>query len=100
MLPFVDMLHVQTVSGDPVSVRGVTVTPQSQAIMVRWPNGGWVWNRAVAILVEREGETERVPIVDVTRVAQLGLYALSIAFYVLTLIRLARKRRNGDGSGH
>jgi hypothetical protein len=92
-----DLFRVQTVSGHPVSARGVTVTPQSQAIVVRWPHGGWVWNRPVAVLVERDGETERIPIVDVTRMAQLGLYALSIAFYVLTRIRLIRDRRNGNG---
>jgi hypothetical protein len=92
-----DMFRMQTLLGDPVSVGDVTVTPQSQAIVARWPNGGWVWNRPVAVLVEREGETERIPIVDVTRIAQLGLFALSIAFSVLTLIRLIRERRNSNG---
>jgi hypothetical protein len=95
-----DIFRVQTLSGDPLAVQGVNITPQSQAVVVRWANGGWVWNRPVAVLVERDGETERIPMVDVTRMAQLGLFALSIAFSVLTLIRLVRDRRNSNGSEH
>lgn len=93
-----DMVRVQTLSGDPLSVREVTVTPQSRAVVVRWPKGGWAWNRPLAVLVEREGVTERIPIVDVTRLAQLGLFALSMVFSVRALIRLVRERRNNDGS--
>jgi hypothetical protein len=92
------MVRVQTLSGDPLSVREATVTPQSRAIVVRWPRGGWVWNRPLAVLVEREGETERIPIVDVTRLAQLGLFALSMVFSVRALVRLVRERRDNDGS--
>jgi hypothetical protein len=95
---FEDMLRVQSLTGDPISVGGVTVTPQSQAIMVRWPKGGWVWNRPVAILVEREGKTERIPIVNVTRIAQIGLYAFGIALAWRARKRYVRNRRKGNGS--
>jgi hypothetical protein len=95
---FKDMLRVQTLTGDPISAGGVTVTPQSQAIALRWPKGGWVWNRPLAVLVEREGETERIPIVNVTRIAQLGLYAFVIAFALRARKRYVRNRRKGNGS--
>jgi hypothetical protein len=82
----------QTMSGETVAVDDVAVTPQSQALTVRWPRGGWVWNRPVALLVERDEGTERIPIVDVTRVAQLGLYGLGLVFAIVGLVLLTRER--------
>ena len=81
-----DMIRCRTVSGEAVTVADITLTPQSQAVTVRWPDGGLVWNRPVAVLVERAGQTERIPIVDVTRAIQLGLFGLSLVFAMVTLI--------------
>jgi hypothetical protein len=86
----------QTVSGDRVMVDDIVVTPQSQALTVRWPRGGWVWNRPVAVLVERDERTKRIPIVDVTRVAQLGLYALGLVFAIVGLVLWTKGRSTGD----
>ncbi len=86
-----EVIRRQTVSGDRVAVGNVSVTPQSQALIVRAPFGGLVWNRPVAILVQRGHQTERIPIVDVTRMAQLALLGLSLAFAILAI--LARPRR-------
>jgi hypothetical protein len=84
----------QTRSGKTVTLGDVAVTPQSRALAVRWPRGGCVWNRPVAILVERDGRKRRVPIVDVTRVAQLGLYGLSVVFVLVGFWMMIRKRRD------
>ncbi len=65
-----EMLRWRTISGDKVAVGGVTVTPQSRALIIRWPRGGLILNCPVGILVERGEQTERIPIVDVTRIAQ------------------------------
>ena len=88
-----DMVQLQTVSGDPVAVGDVTLTPQQQALAIRWPKGGFVWNRPLAVLVERDGQTERIPVVDVTRTAQLALLGASLAFFLTTLIFSIRRRR-------
>ena len=72
----------QTKLGDKITIGDITVTPQSQAFIIRWPYGGWVWNRPVAVLVEQGGQTKRIPIVDVTRLAQLGLLGLSLVFMI------------------
>jgi hypothetical protein len=93
MAGFNDMFQWQTLSGDPVTVGDVTVTPQSQALSIRWPNGGFVWNRPVAMLVERNGEIERIPIIDVTRVAQLALIGFSLVFSAFVFVLSARQRR-------
>lgn len=89
-------MRLETTTGEPVAVGEVTATPQSQALTAHWPRGGWVWNRPVAILVKKGGEEERVPIVDVTRMAQLALYAFSLAFVVLGLVMWLTGRRKED----
>lgn len=89
-----DVVQWQTISGEEVTIGDVTLTPQSQALMLRWPNGGFVWNRPVAILVERDGQTERVPVVDVTRIAQLTLLGLGLVFSMVTVVLSIRKRRD------
>lgn len=87
------MFQLQTHSGEAVSVGDATVTPQSQALTLRWPNGGFVWNRPLAILVERDGDKERIPIVDVTLVAQAAFLGLTVAFSVGILMLSALRRR-------
>ena len=89
-----EMFTWQTLSGDKVAIGDVTVTPQSQALIVRWPNGGFVWNRPAAVLVERGEGTERIPIVDVTRLAQWGLLGLSLVFFMATLLLPVRRGRD------
>jgi hypothetical protein len=88
-----EILQWQTLSGDRVTVGDVSLTPQSQALTIRWPRGGLVWNRPVAVLVERDGQTERIPIVDVTRMAQLELLGLGLVFSMVIFILSARRRR-------
>jgi len=94
MVRFKEMLQWRTISGDKVTVGDVTVTPQSRALTIRWPHGGLVWNRPVDILVERGEQTERIPIVDVTRMAQLGLLGLSLMFSMVILVLSIRRRRD------
>ena len=86
----------QTMSGETVTVGEVTATPQSEALTVRWPRGGWVWNRPVAVLVKRGEEEERLPIVDVTRVAQLGLFGFSLVFALLGLVMWIAERSQSN----
>jgi hypothetical protein len=79
-------------SGETVRVGDIAVTPQSQGLTVRWPYGGWVWNRPAAVLVERGEERRRIPIVDVTRAAQLALYGLGLLFAIVGLVLWTRER--------
>lgn len=72
----------------------ISVTPQSQALIIRWPFGRWVWNRPVAVLVEKNGGTQRIPIVDVTRRAQWGLLGLSFILLIVTFLMQRWRNRN------
>ena len=88
------MVQWQTVSGDPVTVGDVTVTPQSKALIVRWPFGGFVWNRPVAVLVERDGSriVERMRVIDVTRMVQLGLLGFGLILSIAVFGRSVRRK--------
>ena len=86
----------QTEYGKTIDVGDLRVTPQSQALVVRWPNGGWVWNRPTAVLVEQDGQVERIPVMDVTRIIQIGLLGISL-FFLVTRILTSRKSK-GDKS--
>jgi len=78
----------QTTSlGEPLPIAGTNVTPESRALMVEAPFGRLVWNRPTAILVEQEGVTRHVAVVDVTRIAQLGLFGLTAVTIVAGLRR-------------
>jgi len=96
MMRLREILHWHTVLGDEVTVGDFTVTPQSKALIVRFPHWGMVWNRPIAVLAHRGGQTERIRVVDVTRMAQLGLLGLSMLFFVVTLILSGRRRRPSD----
>ena len=78
----IDIAWAQEVSAEPVTVGDVTVTPRARALVVRLPRAGFVWNRPTAVTVERAGEVRRVPVVDVTRILQLGLLGLGLAIAV------------------
>jgi hypothetical protein len=89
-----DFIQIENTSADPVVVGDTRVTPQAQAFSVRFPFGGFVWNRPTAVLVERDDLTQRIPIVDITRVAQVALFGLVVTFSVIITLLATRQRRN------
>ena len=96
MKGFKEMVRLQTVSGQPVTKLDTIVTPQTQVLTVRLPFGGFVWNRPVAVLVERDGRIERRPIVDLTRLVQLGMLGLGLLFLFMIWLRLPRQKELKD----
>ena len=75
------------------TVGDLSVTPQSQALVVRFPFGGYVWNRPVALRVERNGQEQVVPILNVTLVMRLAMLGVALVFAGSTLIISALRRR-------
>jgi hypothetical protein len=84
-------------SGDTIRIGGVAITPQSRSLTVRSPHWGLVWNRPVAVVVEQEGQTERIPIADVTRIAQAALLAWGLVFSLCVFALFVLQRRTRDG---
>jgi hypothetical protein len=75
-------------SGKSVARDDVVVTPESQALIVRFPFGGFVWNRPVSVRVEDSNGVIQIPVPDVTRYVQWSLFAVSaILTFSVWLVR-------------
>lgn len=82
-----DLFRWQKTSSQPVAVDDITLTLQSRVVSLHLPQGGLVWSRPIAVLVEQNGQVTYLPVVDITRRLQLGLIGLSLAI-TFTIIRL------------
>ena len=80
----------QTIDGETRLVHGYSVTPQAQAIQVRFPFGGYVWNRPVGVIVKKDGQEQGIPIINITLAAQLFIYAF-VALLTVILWRASKK---------
>lgn len=85
------LLRIETLTGQPVSVKDTRLRLRSQVIQFRLPGarGGLIWNRPVAVVLSTpDGQEQILPIRDVTRTAVLALLALSLgSTFVLMLFR-------------
>lgn len=88
-----DMVEWQNHAGETRTLGNASFTPLSQALVVRTPVGGLVWNRPVAILVERDGQEQRIPIVNVLLRARLAALGLGLALAALGLIISGIRRK-------
>ncbi len=88
-----DFIRLETQTGEPYTIGDTTITPQSQALIVRWPHGGLVWNRPIGMIVDRAGQIERLPIIDVTRYATWTFVGLTALFSVIISLTVAQRRR-------
>jgi len=85
------VFEAREASAEPVTVHDVTVTPRSRALVVRLPKGGLVWNRPTAVLLEQNGQARRIPIVDITRILQVGLLGLAVLTASASLLGCRRR---------
>ena len=81
-----ERIETQTHLGSEIVIGDRVIVPQSRSVVVRGPHGGWAWNRPVAVLVRQGEETQRIPIVNVTRIAQLALFGASLIAVCLVCI--------------
>lgn len=78
-----NLINWETKSGTPIQVGEMTITPQAQALSLRSPFGGFVWNRPSGVLVEENGRVTQYPITDVTRRVILACIAITILVNLL-----------------
>lgn len=83
-------------AGSPATVGDATLMPVARSFIVRWPAGGAVWSGPTAIIVEREGMTDRLPIVDVNRRILWGLRLGALAIIATSMAR-CRRRKSSNG---
>ena len=82
----------EPVTGEPQVVGDRVIRLQAQAIMLNTPFGGFLWNRPTAVLVEKDGITDEVPIVDVTRYALIGIGVIGVVGMMLAKFIAGAKR--------
>lgn len=88
--PVIERRHSR---GSSTTIGDSTITPVAKSLVIRWPGRGsvWssgsVWSGPAAVIVEREGHAERIPIVNLNgwmlRAMRVGTLALIAAWIVL-----------------
>jgi hypothetical protein len=72
-----------------------TITPVARCLVLRWPSGGSVWSEPAAVILEREGRTERI------RIGNLNgrvLWAMRVSTVALVARWIAKARRRGKSN--
>jgi hypothetical protein len=88
------LLRIETLTSQPLRVNDAQLRVRSQVVQLRLPmvNGGLIWNRPVAVLVDLPDGQERIlPVPDPTRTAVLASIGLCIASTILAVVF---RRRN------
>ncbi|HLZ28592.1 MAG TPA: hypothetical protein VKV73_14865 [Chloroflexota bacterium] len=81
------VVQTRTLQARPIVAGALRLTPESRVVAVRLPFGGLVWQRPTAVVVEQPGvATRRLPIIDLTRRAQLGVLLGTVVLTVVCLI--------------
>jgi hypothetical protein len=88
------LIRQQKVSGPSMLVHDHRLTPQSHVLIIRFPWGTWVHHRPTALLVERNGHTDYLPIVDRTRRIQLWLFGMGVVISIVSFMQFARRKGN------
>lgn len=82
----------QPVTEEPQVIGDRVIRLQARAIMLNTPFGGFLWNRPTAVLVEKEGEIEEIPIVDATRFALISIGVMGMVGMMLAKLVAGAKR--------
>ena len=88
-----EMFQWEKISGEPMQIEDVRLTPQARVLSVRFPSGGFVWNRPVSVMVERAGKRETIAVPDVTLFTQIAfaLSLLAIPFWIFAMWKGAKR---------
>jgi hypothetical protein len=86
-------LQWEKVSGEPIVIGDTRITPQARVLSVRFPSGGFVWNRPVSMIVERDGARKTIAVPDVTLISQIAIAASLLIFPILFFINWKGAKR-------
>jgi hypothetical protein len=92
------LIEWRAARGRPVTVGNRTITPVARFLVVRWPWGRSSWSGPAAVIVEGEGEAERIPVANVNAWILGALRVGAIAVIVAAIIK-GRRRGDSDDRG-
>lgn len=79
--------------GKVIECGNMMLTPQSQSLVIGRGPCRFIWNRPLAVIVEQDGKLERIPIIDLTRMIQLGIFIAGILVPIIGFFKLIRVRK-------
>ena len=82
--------------GTPVTVGTGTITPVARSLVARWPGGGSVWSGPAAVVVEREGKAERIPVPNLNGRIIWAMRVGAAAIVAACIVRDRRRRESND----
>ena len=97
------LFRLETQTSQPIEAGNTTVQLTTQVFQIRFPflkNGGLIYHRPVSVTVQPGTENELVvPVVDVTRLAQIGLFMCTLltALIMSTTFRRRKPVRGSTG---
>lgn len=86
-------LQVIKTRGVPLDISGREITPVARIISLRWPGGGFTWNRPVAVEVRQGNTVRRLPVRDMTSRVTLTIVLSGLALATLAARFLTKRRR-------
>jgi hypothetical protein len=76
----------ETIDGESIVDGELTITPVSRVFAVRLPYINFIWNRPHIVRVEKGDDVEEIPVVNVTRMAQLAVYGFGVFIMAIVLL--------------
>ena len=64
--------------GNPVIAGETTVTPESQSLILQVPYFHFSWSRPASVYVDDGQQQQRIRVMDLTRIIQLGIFAAGL----------------------
>ncbi len=78
--PGMNLYDDRIVESAPLIMEERRITLEARAARLRLPFGGLVWSRPAAVITRGPSTETRLPIRDLTRRAQVALYAIALLF--------------------
>lgn len=85
----------QTSSGEPIVMGDVKIYPVARSYRINFPSGqgGILWNRPLAVIVEdSQGSRQVLPVQDRTRQLQVGILLAGLLGTILTWLIFRQSR--------
>ncbi len=90
------MYSIETKTGDAIVAGEARLVPVAGSLRLELSRGGLVWNRAIGLRIEADGEETMVPIHDRTRQLQLAILGLGLAASLILWLAGGRRRTTAE----
>ena len=82
--------------GERVPIPGGAITPVAKSLLTRWPGGRFEWSGPSAVLVEQDGETDRILIRNLNRQILWAMRLGALALITFLTLQARRREKNND----